>query len=246
MNLPKLSEVDRVSLSLSVATGLYGISFGALAIAAGLAAWQAITLSLLMFTGGSQFAFIGVIAGGGTPIAALSAASLVGVRNAIYGMQTRLYVRPQGWRKLLAIHVSIDESIAVSTSQKDPDLVKRGFWMTGLGVYLFWNLCTVIGVYLGNSIGDPKVWGLDGAAVAAFIGLLWPRLVSREPVALAIVCAAVTIIAVPFVPAGIPIIIAAFVAGIWSWRCFVNEKNKSSVLVDAQEAVDLVEPREGE
>lgn len=60
-----------MGLSIAVATGLYGISFGALAVAARLTVWQAMALSLLMFTGGSQFAFIGVIAGGGGAPAAL-------------------------------------------------------------------------------------------------------------------------------------------------------------------------------
>lgn len=222
-SLPKfneLNELERISLSISVATGLYGISFGALAISAGLTPWQAVALSALMFTGGSQFAFIGVIAGGGAPTAALGAASLVGVRNALYGMQTRLLVRPHGWRKLWAIQLTIDESIAVSSSQKDHESMRRGFWLTGIGVYLFWNLCTIIGVLLGDAIGDPKTWGLDGAAVAAFVGLLWPRLDSRNPIALAVLAAAVTIIAVPFVPAGVPILGAALVSGIWGWICF--------------------------
>jgi predicted branched-subunit amino acid permease len=93
----------------------------------------------------------------------------------------------------------------------------RGFWTAGLGIFLLWNLFTAIGAVLGDALGDPKRWGLDGAAVAAFLGLLWPRLRTREPVVLAIACSAVTIAVVPMVPAGLPILLAAVVAALWGW-----------------------------
>ncbi|MGO1518163.1 MAG: AzlC family ABC transporter permease, partial [Arthrobacter sp.] len=81
------SPAVKTGLSIAVATGLYGISFGALAVASGLGFWQTVALSALMFTGGSQFAFIGVVAGGGAGSAAFGAATLLGIRNIIYGMQ---------------------------------------------------------------------------------------------------------------------------------------------------------------
>lgn len=203
--------------SIAGATGLYGISFGALAVASGLGFWQTVALSALMFTGGSQFAFIGVIAGGGAGPAAFGAATLLGVRNAVYGMQLNALIRPRGWRKPVAAQVTIDESAATAVAQADPLEQRRGFWVAGLGVFLLWNLFTVLGALLGDALGDPKAWGLDGAAVAAFLGLLWPRLRAREPVAIAVVCAVATVVAVPFVPAGVPILIAAVVAGAWGW-----------------------------
>lgn len=206
------SPAIRVGLSLSLATGLYGISFGALSVAAGLSFWQTVALSALMFTGGSQFAFIGVVSGGGAGAAALGAATLLGVRNAVYGMSMNALVRPRGWRRLLAAHVTIDESNAAASSQTHPVEERRGFWTAGLGVFLCWNLFTVLGALLGNALGDPSRWGLDGAAVAAFLGLLWPRLSAREPVAVAVVCALVTALTVPVLPAGLPILVAAVVA----------------------------------
>lgn len=140
----------RMGLSISIATGLYGLSFGALAVAAGLSVAQTALLSLLMFTGGSQFAFIGVIAGGGAASAAVGAA-------------------------------------------------------------------TLLGAWLGDALGDARRWGLDGAAVAAFLGLLWPRLQQREPVALALVCGVATAVAVPLLPPGLPILLAAVVGAAWGW-----------------------------
>ena len=207
----------RMGLSISVATGLYGISFGALAVAAGLDVWQAQVLSALMFTGGSQFAFIGVIAGGGAGSAAVGAATLLGVRNAVYGMQMQRMLQPQGWRRLLAAHLTIDESAATASGQLEPAEQHRGFWTAGVGVFVLWNAFTLLGAWLGDALGDPRQWGLDGAAVAAFLGLLWPRLQQREPVALAVLCGAVTALAVPLLPPGLPILLAAVVGAAWGW-----------------------------
>ena len=207
----------RVGLSIAAATGLYGISFGALAVAAGLSVGQAMALSLLMFTGGSQFAFIGVIAGGGAGSAALGAAALLGVRNAVYGMQLNAMVAPTGWRKAVAAQLTLDESAATAAGQQAPDEQRRGFWTAGLGVFVLWNLFTLVGALLGDALGDPRRWGLDGAAVAAFLALLWPRLQQREPVALAVVCGVVTALAVPLLPPGLPILLAAMVGAAWGW-----------------------------
>lgn len=204
-----LTPATRMGLSIAIATGLYGISFGALAVAAGLNLWQTVALSALMFTGGSQFAFIGVIAGGGTGSAAFTAASLLGVRNAVYGMQIKQAVRPPARLVPLMAHVTIDESTATSLAQSSPAERVRGFWTAGLGVFAFWNLFTIVGALLGESLGDPAAWGLDGAAVAAFLGLLWPRLKGAEPVFVALCAALVTALAVPFTAPGIPILIAA-------------------------------------
>lgn len=211
------SPAVRIGLSISVATGLYGISFGALSAAAGLGLWQTMALSLMMFTGGSQFAFIGVVAGGGTGAAAFGAATLLGVRNAVYGMQMNRMLAPHGWRRLLAAQLSIDESAATAAGQQDPAEQRRGFWSAGLGVFVLWNLCTLAGALLGDTLGDPRRWGLDGAAVAAFLGLLWPRLRSREPVAVAVACAFAAIVAVPWLAPGLPILVAAVVAALWGW-----------------------------
>lgn len=208
-----------MGLSIAVATGLYGISFGALAVAAGLSIWQALALSALMFTGGSQFAFIGVVAGGGSGAAAWGAATLLGVRNAVYGMQMNRMLELRGWRKWLAAHLTIDESTATAAAQTQPAEQQRGFWTAGIGVFVLWNAFTLLGAWLGDALGDPRRWGLDGAAVAAFLGLLWPRLQQREPVALAVLCGVVTAVCVPWLPAGLPILVAALVGAVWGlWR----------------------------
>lgn len=216
---PKLLESPavKVGLSISIATGLYGISFGALSVASGFDFWQTMALSLIMFSGGSQFAFIGVVAGGGSGVAAMTAAALLGLRNGIYGMQMNALLLPKGKLKYLQAQLSIDETTATASGQSEPDEQRRGFWTAGIGIYVLWNLFTAVGALAGNALGDPKQWGLDGAAVAAFLALLWPRLKGREPWAIAVVCAVATLLAVPFVPPGVPILVAAAVAGVFGW-----------------------------
>ncbi|MGA7204953.1 MAG: AzlC family ABC transporter permease [Specibacter sp.] len=213
----KDSPAAKIGASIAIATGLYGVSFGALSVASGMSFWQTMALSLLLFSGGSQFAFIGVIAGGGTGVAAMSASALLGIRNGVYGMQLNALLRPTGWRRFAAAHVTIDESTATATGQSDPAEQKRGFWVAGVGIFIFWNIMTAVGAFVGDALGDPKQWGLDGAAVAAFLGLLWPRIKGFQPAAIAVACAVVTLLVVPFVPPGVPILVAALVAGLIGW-----------------------------
>lgn len=214
---PRLTPAVRIGLSIALATGLYGVSFGALAVASGFSVGQTAALSLLMFTGGSQFAFIGVIGAGGSGMAAFGAATLLGIRNAVYGAQINRMLLPRGWLRPLSAQLTIDESAATAAGQDAPAEQRRGFWVAGVGVYLLWNLFTLLGALLGDALGDPRRWGLDGAAVAAFLGLLWPRLRAREPLAIAVTCALVTVLALPWVPPGVPILLAAAVAALWGW-----------------------------
>jgi predicted branched-subunit amino acid permease len=210
--------VVREALSVGVATGAYGISFGALAVAAGLDVWQAMALSLLMFTGGSQFAFVGIVANGlhAAP-AAIAASSLLGVRNGLYALELTQLLGVRGARRVAAAHLTIDESTAVAVSQEDVRASRLGFWLTGLSVFTLWNLTTLGGALLGNALGDPRRYGLDAAACAAFTALLWPRLRSRDAVAIAAVAGVVAVVLSPRLPAGVPVLVAALAALI-AWR----------------------------
>jgi predicted branched-subunit amino acid permease len=217
--MASLTPATRMGLSIAAAVGVYGVSFGALSTGSGLSVLQTCALSLLMFTGGSQFAFIGVIGGGGTGAAAWAAATLLGVRNGVYAISLKTLIEPPGPLVPLMAHLTIDESTATATAQTDHDERVRGFWTAGIGIYVLWNASTLVGALAGDAIGDPRRWGLDGAAVAAFLGLLWPRLKGRDPVALAIVSAMVTVIVLPIVPPGIPVLVAAGATALWwAWQ----------------------------
>jgi predicted branched-subunit amino acid permease len=204
-------------VSVAVATGLYGISFGALSVAAGLDVPQTMALSLLMFSGGSQFAFIGVLGAGGAPGAAIATAGLLGARNGLYGVQVAPLLGARGWRRPLAAQLTIDESTAVGTAQRTPAAVRTGFWWTGVGVFVVWNALTLVGALLGDALGDPTRYGLDAAAAAAFLALLWPRLAGRLARLTAAAAILVALALTPLVPAGIPVLAAAAVALVVGW-----------------------------
>lgn len=212
-------EVWREALGVVVATSAYGVSFGALAVASGLDVWQACVLSLLMFTGGSQFAFVGVFAAGGVAAlpSAIASAVLLGVRNVAYGMRMSPMIGGGALRRAAAAHVTIDESTAVAVSQSDPRLRRLGFWVTGIGIFIGWNITTLVGALVGDVLGDPRAWGLDAAAAAAFLALLWPRLRERQAIAVGIAAAVVAASLTPFLMPGLPVLLAAVVAIVVGW-----------------------------
>jgi predicted branched-subunit amino acid permease len=204
--------VLRQSLSVGVATGAYGISFGALSVAAGLSLWQTMALSLLLFSGGSQFALVGIVAAGGSGVAAVATSSLLGVRNGLYGLQVSRLLGVHGARRAAAAQLTIDESTAVAVGQPELPASRLGFWATGLAVFALWNLTTFVGALIGDLLGDPKRYGLDAAAAAAFCALLWPRLRNGETRAVAGAAALAALLIAPHAPAGVPVLVAALAA----------------------------------
>ncbi|GAA2011979.1 AzlC family ABC transporter permease [Microbacterium ulmi] len=236
----------RSGLGVALATSAYGVSFGALSVASGLDVWQTCVLSLLMFTGGSQFAFVGVIGAGGLAAApaAIASASLLGVRNIAYGMRMSPVIGTGFWRRAAAAQFTIDESTAVSLAQSTRRARLVGFWITGLGIYVGWNLSTLAGALLGDVLGDPKTYGLDAAAAAAFLALLWPRLRQRQPIAVGLAAAAVATILTPVLLPGLPVLVAALVAIVVGWVNWLGHPNLDPREPTAPEPDDVPE-REG-
>ncbi|WP_231604837.1 AzlC family ABC transporter permease [Salinibacterium sp. SWN139] len=219
---PEVSAAIRSSFAVGLAVAAYGISFGALAVAAGLDVWQACVLSLLMFSGGSQFALVGVLATGGTAAggAAIASAVLLGARNSLYALRVAPMIGSGFAKRLLAGHWTIDESTAVSTAQPTLASQRAGFWWTGAIIYVGWNLTTLVGALIGDQLGDVSQYGLDAAAAAAFLGLLWPRLKQLQPIVVAVGAAVVAAVLMPVLPAGLPVLAATLVAvavGLTNW-----------------------------
>jgi predicted branched-subunit amino acid permease len=205
-------SIIRDGIGVGIATGAYGVSFGAISVAAGLSIVQTCALSLLMFTGASQFAFVGVVNGGGSALAGAATATLLGSRNALYGLRLSSLLGERWPRKAAAAQLVIDESTAMAIRPPTAELGRVGFWSAGLGVYVFWNLGTLVGAIAGEVLPNPRTLGLDAAVPAAFVALLAPRMHGREPWVVALVAAGVALLAVPFVPAGVPVLLAALVA----------------------------------
>lgn len=212
---------------MGLAVAAYGVSFGALSVASGLDIWQTCFLSLIMFSGGSQFAVIGILATGGAAAggAAIASGTLLGTRNALYALRVAPFIGGPWPKKILAAHWTIDETTAVSTAQKTLVGQRAGFWFTGVIIYVGWNLTTLIGALIGDLLGDVSQFGLDAAAAAAFLGLLWPRLKQLQPVVVAIGAAVVAAALIPFVPAGIPVLAAAVVAVVVGLTNFLGKRS---------------------
>lgn len=199
----------RPAVALGAAVGVFGMTFGVLAGAAGVGVPQTVAMSLLTFTGASQFAVVGVLASGGTVTAALGSALLLAARNGAYGLALSRVLGGGTTRRLLASQLVIDESTAMAVGQPDTAHAEGAFWATGLSVFVFWNLGTVIGALGGQVIGDPAALGLDIAFPAGFLALLVPLLRGRGGRTAAVAGAVVAAAALPFVPPGVPILLAA-------------------------------------
>ena len=208
------------SLSVSFTVGLYGTAFGAASIAAGFSVLQTCLLSLLAFSGASQFAVVGVMGAGGTAIAGIATASLLGVRNMLYALRMAPLLRVSGFKKVIAAQVTIDESTGVALSQEKlgTEAMKQGFWLTGFGVYIFWNIFTLLGALGAKAMGDPSAWGLDAAVPAAFLGLVWPRLTNKLERTLAVGALVLAVLLSPVLSAGLPIIATVVLAVIFGWK----------------------------
>lgn len=199
--------VVRNCIGVGVAVGAYGFAFGAASVSAGLTTLQTCLLSLLAFTGGTQFAVVGVVAGGGSLAAALGSGLLLGSRNALYAMRLAPLLRVRGATRWLAALGTIDESTAMAVAQRDQTLARTAFWWSFGSVFLMWNLATLLGAVGAGAIGDPSTFGLDAVIPAAFLALLAPRLRDgrierRVAVSGALIAAAL----IPITPPGVPVL----------------------------------------
>jgi predicted branched-subunit amino acid permease len=215
---PKNDALSRTSLSVAFTVGLYGAAFGAAGVTAGFSILQTCLLSLLLFSGASQFAVVGIMGAGGSAISAIATATLLGFRNALYGLQLAPILKVTGLKRILSAQITIDESTAVSTMQENNDDKVRGFYLTGIGVYVFWNLFTYLGAFGASAIGDPAVWGLDAAVPAAFCGLVWPRLKDKKQFLISALAIFMALSLTPISAAGVPIIATVLLAIIFGWK----------------------------
>jgi predicted branched-subunit amino acid permease len=195
------TSVHRAVIGLGLYAIAFGASFGAVSVSSGMSVGQTVVLSLVMFSGASQFAFVGV--------AATSAA--LAVRNAFYGVTMSQILQPRGWRRLAAAQFVIDETTALSIGQPSRRAQRYAFWTAGKLLFLLWNLGTLGGALIGSAV-DPSALGLDVAAPAAFLALLWGTLKQAANRWVALVAAVLALALVPLAPAGVPVLSAAAVA----------------------------------
>ncbi|MET9445161.1 AzlC family ABC transporter permease [Streptomyces sp. NPDC006610] len=206
------AAVVRDALGVGIAVGLSGFAFGVTAAGGGLTVLQTCALSLLVFTGASQFALVGALAAGGNPLTAAAGAFFLGVRNAFYGLRlSQLLALPRAVRPFAAQWV-IDETTAVSLAQPTRRAARLGFAVTGLSLYVLWNLTTLLGALGAEALGDTDAWGLDAAGPAVFLALLAPMLRTAAERAVAGIAVVLGLGLLPVLPAGVPVLISALAA----------------------------------
>lgn len=208
MRDPELRPVVLASITLGGAVGVFAIAFGVGAVAAGASIAQTCAMSLLVFTGASQFSAVSVLGAGGSPASALGGALVLAARNGVYGLTMGRRIDGSLARRLVAAQLTIDESTAMAVAQRDPRAQRTAFWITGASVYVFWNVGTLIGAVAGSAV-DPTVFGLDAAFPAGFVAMVAPLLRHRRPRIAAAVGAIVCLALTPFTPVGVPILAAS-------------------------------------
>lgn len=214
-----LRQVFAACVTLGLAVGVFAVSFGVTAVGAGASVAQTCVMSLLVFTGASQFSAVSVLGAGGSAASAFGGAALLAARNSVYGLAMAPHLRGRVATRLVAAQITIDESTAMAAAQTDETHRRAAFWITGLSIYLFWNLGTLIGAILGSTV-DPKTYGLDAAFPAAFVAMVWPMLRERRSATAAAIGMTVCLASIPFTPVGVPILCAVLgvVVGIPSPR----------------------------
>jgi predicted branched-subunit amino acid permease len=201
--------VIRDALGVGLAVGASGLTFGAVGTGAGLSVAQCCAMSALVFTGASQFALVGVLGGGGAALAGAASAVALGVRNTFYGIRLASLLKLNGGRRILSAQVVTDESTATATAQSDTASARLAFFVTGVTLYLAWNLATLLGAVGAGAIGDPDSLGVDAAVPAAFLALVGSRLRGARERRTAGFAVLLGIVAVPITPVGVPVLVAA-------------------------------------
>lgn len=199
-------DVSPIALTAAVT----GASFGAIAVSSGVPVWLICAMSLLVFAGGSQFMVVGVIAGGGSPIAAVIAGLVLNSRHLPFGLALGDVLGTRLASRLVGSHLMIDESVAFAMAERDPHRARVTFWTCGIALFLTWNVGTLAGALVGQVIGDPNQFGMDAAFPAALLALLLPVLRESTALRVALTGAAIAVATTPFLPAGIPVLLSLF------------------------------------
>jgi 4-azaleucine resistance transporter AzlC len=202
-----------------LADALVGVSFGALAVAGGLRPWVPVVMSLVVFAGGAQIAAVGVVLAGGGPLAAVVAGLVLNTRMLPYGFAVADQLGNRWWTRLAGAHLVVDETVAFVSAQPDPHRRRAVFWICGAALFACWNAAVVVGALAGTVIANTGAFGLDAAFPAVLLALVLPSLTERGIRNAALLGAVVAVAATPFLPAGIPPLLAlAGLALLWRPR----------------------------
>ena len=191
-----------------LADGIVGVSFGAIAVSEGLPLWLPMLLSVVVFAGAAQFMFVGLVTSGGNPIAAVAAGLLVNARHVPFGFAVGDLLEGRWTRRIVGSHLMIDETVAFALAQDETEQRRAAYWACGVGLFVSWNVGVAAGAVGGTAVSDTDVFGLDAAFPAVLAALVLPSLRDRSTRRAALGGVAVALAATPFVPAGLPVLLA--------------------------------------
>jgi 4-azaleucine resistance transporter AzlC len=209
-------ELVRDVAAVAGAVLMVGVSFGAIAVAAGESPWIAVLMSLVVFAGAAQFMAVGVVAAGGSAVAAVLAGLLLNARHLPFGLAIADTLG-RGWAsRMVGSHLMVDESVAFAVAQRDPQRARAAYWTCGVTLFVSWNVGVLAGALAGQAVGDTDALGLDAAFPAGLLALTLPSLNRPGPVRAALVGTVIALVTTPLLPAGLPVLLAllgVFAAG---------------------------------
>ncbi|MEU0553296.1 AzlC family ABC transporter permease [Dactylosporangium maewongense] len=195
--------------ALCAAAVVVGLSFGAIATAAGLPLSQIVVMSAFVYAGGAQFLAVGLVSAGGTALAIVLAGLLLNARHLPFGLAIgNETLGASRWRRIVGSHILTDESVAFALAQDDPAQRRRAYWLTGVALFVTWNIASTVGAIAGSALGDPNRYGIDAAFPAALLALTLPSLKDSASVRVAVAGAAIALATTPLLPAGLPVLLA--------------------------------------
>ncbi|MFF7974559.1 AzlC family ABC transporter permease [Streptomyces sp. NPDC007905] len=214
---PETGSLVRDSSLVWLASGIVGVSFGAVSVAGGLPVWVPVVMSLVVYAGSAQFSAVGVLLAGGGPLAAAATGLLLNTRTAAFSLAVAEIIGTGRTTRFLGAHLVTDETVAFALAQPDPVRRRRAFWISGLGLFAVWNTGVLAGAVAGSALGDTARYGLDAAFPAVLVALVLPALRADATVRrCALLGAALALAVTPAVPAGVPVLLA--LAGLFLHR----------------------------
>ncbi len=188
--------------------GVVGASFGAIAVSAGQPAWVPLTMSLAVFAGGAQFATLDIVLGGGGTVAAVIAGLVLNARLLVYGLTVADVLSVRWPARLLGSHVLVDQAVAFAGAERELERRRAAYLVCGVVLFVTWNAGTLLGVLAGRAVGDARALGLDAAEPMVLLALVLPALRDSGARRAALLGAAVALAAAPFLPSGLPVLLA--------------------------------------
>jgi 4-azaleucine resistance transporter AzlC len=165
-------------------------------------------LSVVVFAGAAQFMFVGIVAAGGNPIAAVVAGLLVNARHLPFGFAIG-DVLGTGWmRRIVGSHLMIDESVAFALAQREPQRRRAAYWACGITLFACWNLGVIAGAFGGTVVTNTDALGLDAAFPAVLLALILPAMRNPATRRAAVAGMAIAVVTAAFLPTGLPVLLA--------------------------------------